>query len=281
MKKIYLLIFSTYLTINIGFAQVSLKQVWETSNTELKTPESVIYNEKNNLLYVSNINGEPTSKDGNGFISIMTTVGKIEKLEWIKGLDAPKGMGILNNKLYVADITKLVIIDIEKSVIEKTIEISGSQFLNDITISNDGVIYISDSFSKKVYTYSNGEIKTWLDGTQFKKPNGLLAEKNAVKLMDFDAGILYDVDYKSGNQTVVAKDFPQGGDEIVNVDKDEYIISLWPGEIYYLNKDVKTKLLDSKEQKINTADLWYIKKLNLVLVPTFFANKVIAYQLVK
>jgi hypothetical protein len=36
---------------------------------------------------------------------------------------------------------------------------------------------------------------------------------------------------------------------------------------------------DSTEKKINTADLYFAKELDLLLVPTFFDNQVVAYQI--
>jgi hypothetical protein len=80
----------------------------------LKTPESVIYAPKHYILFVSNIDGEPDQKDQKGFISkVSLSNGSITELNWLTGLDAPKGMAIYNNsKLYVSDITDLVEIEI-------------------------------------------------------------------------------------------------------------------------------------------------------------------------
>src|SRR5688572_23481869 len=79
----------------------SLRRVWET-DTLLRTPESVLHEPTENVLLVSNINGNGAVKDGNGFISKLTLEGQITSLEWATGLNAPKGMGISGNKLFVA-----------------------------------------------------------------------------------------------------------------------------------------------------------------------------------
>jgi hypothetical protein len=39
------------------------------------------------------------------------------------------------------------------------------------------------------------------------------------------------------------------------------------------------KLLDTSEVEINTADIDYVPGKNMVLVPTFFTNRVDAYKL--
>ncbi len=74
--------------------------------------ESVLFDSERKTLYVANIGGKPDAKDGLGFISKVGLDGKIENLKWVTGLDAPKGMGLYKNKLYVADVSRIVVIDI-------------------------------------------------------------------------------------------------------------------------------------------------------------------------
>ena len=87
--------------------QKRVSKLWETLN-ELKNPESVAYAPKQNILFVSNVNGKPDQKDKNGFIcEVSPSNGSIIDLNWVTGLDAPKGIAISNDgsKLYVSDIT--------------------------------------------------------------------------------------------------------------------------------------------------------------------------------
>jgi len=67
-------------------------KLWETPN-DLKNPESVAFAPKQNVLFVSNVNGKPTLKDQNGFISkVSPSNGSIIELNWVTGLNAPKGI---------------------------------------------------------------------------------------------------------------------------------------------------------------------------------------------
>ena len=93
------------------FIHEKLEFLWE-SKDDLRVPESVCYDDARNKIYVSNIDGKPSEKDGNGFISMLTTEGDIMNLKWVDGLDAPKGMGIHKGSLFVADIDNLRIIDL-------------------------------------------------------------------------------------------------------------------------------------------------------------------------
>src|SRR3989441_12055605 len=78
--------------------------------TGFLTPESVLYDSAQDVYFVSNINGSPTAKDNNGFISRVRPDGAVENLKFIEGghngvtLHAPKGMALRGDTLWVADI---------------------------------------------------------------------------------------------------------------------------------------------------------------------------------
>lgn len=252
---------------------------WKT-DTILKVPESVLYNTADKLIYVANINGKPDSADGNGFISRLNLDGSIAQLEWVKGLDAPKGMGVFKGKLYVTDIHKLVIIDIATASVEKSIVVDSSEFLNDVTIDAKGDVYFTDSGAKRIHLYKDGVVSLWTKDPLLLKPNGILAMENSLRIIDMETGLFYDADYATKKLTGVADTIP-GGDGVMQIAKNEYIISCWPGEVYYVKDAQVKKILDTKADKLNAADAWYIEEENLLLVPTFFGNSVMAYTITK
>jgi hypothetical protein len=256
---------------------LTLAKKWE-SDTLFKVPESVLYDPLRNVIYVANINGKSGEKDGNGFISRLLPDGRIEELEWISGLDAPKGMGLYQDKLYVADLTAVVVIDLKNGKIEKRIEVPGASFLNDLTIDTDGHVYISDSQTLRVYRLTDDIPRVWKEHTEWQKPNGLLALEGALHLIDMNNGKLYELSYKNGGIRTLATAIPSG-DGIVAIGKDEYLISNWNGEILHVHKGNVHKILDTKAEKKQAADIWYIPSERLLLVPTFFANTVAAYTL--
>ena len=104
---LYFSLFSVEKTTNF-----EVEKQWETDG--LSTPESICFDPGENMFFVSNIVGRPSAKDGNGFITKLDSTGKIVSLKWIDGLNAPKGLAICGNKLFVADIDALVKIDIRK-----------------------------------------------------------------------------------------------------------------------------------------------------------------------
>lgn len=257
--------------------QASLVKKWETEAV-LSIPESVLFDKSQNILYVSNINGESGEKDGNGFISKLTTSGKVIELEWIKNLDAPKGMGMVGKLLYIADLTKVIVVDTQTGQRVKEISPDGAQFLNDVTVDAKGTVYVSDSSGKKVYKIVNDVATVYVESPDFQKPNGLLATADKMYVIDMGSGIFYNVD--ASNQLVKAAEGLMGGDGIVPVGKNDFLVSNWNGEISYVTAGGQTKiLLDTKAEKLNAADIEFLEKEKLVLVPTFFGNKVVAYEL--
>ncbi len=248
---------------------------WET-DTLLTTCESVIYDSVNNVLYVANINGQPTGKDGNGFISQVSLDGKITNLKWATGMDAPKGMGLFNGKLYVADINRIHEIEIASGKITNTYMVDSAKFLNDITVDATGKVYVSDTGAGNIVVLDNGKISVWLTGVA--GVNGLLAEGNNMQMVSFATGVFSTVD--ASKQITMRADSIDNGDGVEAVGNGAYLVSSWNGMVHYVGADGKPiKLLDTKDDKINAADIEYIASKKLLLVPTFFKNKVRAYEL--
>ena len=255
-------------------SQHQLVKKWET-DTLLKVPESVLYDAKNNVLYTANIDGQPNDKDGRGSIGRGGLDGKILSAEWGQGLNAPKGMGIHKKFLYVADVDEVVVINTRDGSINKRIPVAGSTFLNDITIDKKGVVYVSDSRTKKVHRIRKGKVTTHLENLQ--GPNGLLVHNKQLYVLD--NGGLYRVE-ENKSLTKITDGMEGGTDGIENVTGDEFLVSCWGGVIYYVKADgSKEKLLDTREQKVNSADIGYDSKNRIVYVPTFWKNNVVAYEL--
>jgi len=255
-----------------------ITEVWRT-DTLLLTSESVIYDSKRDVLYVTNLNMEPRLKDGNGFVSRVSTDGKIIDLHWIDGIHSPKGTAIAGDTLYVADIDELIVIDITKGVITRKVPVIGAGMLNDITSDRDGNLYISDSDANKILKYSNGGLTDWLT-TGLNLPNGLLAENGRLLLASMGTQDMVAIDLNSKSVTKLADSLGAADGISYTGIKDCYIVTDWNGEIFIVNPDnTRTSLLKTSDKQINTADCEYIAEKNLLLVPTFFKNSVIAYRL--
>ncbi|HYW96174.1 MAG TPA: hypothetical protein VE870_11335, partial [Bacteroidales bacterium] len=61
-----------------------------------------------------------------------------------------------------------------------------------------------------------------------------------------------------------------------------WLVSNWAGEIFMIYPDYhKVSLLNTQDEKINSADITYVPDKGLLFVPTFFANRIMAYKLIK
>lgn len=276
MKKT-ILILSLALISAVTFSQ-NITKVWESDSLFLK-PESALYDSEKNIVYISNINGEYLAKDGNGFISKLKTNGEIEVLKWVDGLDNPQGMGLYRQKLYVADINRVVRIDTRTAKIDKVYHADNAVFLNDITVDANGDIYVSDCFGNKIYKISDEKMNVWIESDFLSKPNGLLCTKNDVLVLNMESKRAFAINKltKKSHQLFSGIDNLDG---IVADGRNGYIVSgAWQGQLFIIDADGGKKLLaDLGKEKIIVADIEYIADENLLIVPTL--NKtVIGFRL--
>ena len=206
--------------------------------TGLKTPESVVQ-AKDGAIYISEIN--EFGKDGDGQISKVDTQGNVTV--FATGMDDPKGLAMIGDKLYVADKTR--VLEVNK---DGTWQVYAAQkafpstpvFLNDLEADRFGNLYVSDSGGLKsggqIFKITkNGTVSIVVDSknSEILAPNGLVSEgRNHLLEVDFESGILYRVNLRTGATTKLAEGFG-GGDGLVKTKTGKIFISDWKnGKIY-------------------------------------------------
>lgn len=253
--------------------QHSLEKIWETDSI-VAVPESVLPDATKNILYVSLIDGGGWDVDGKGGIGQLGLDGKNYNATWITGLNAPKGLGMSGNRLYAADVSEVVVVDIQKGEIEKKIAIDGASGLNDITVSDKGIVYVSDSRTAKIWRIENDQPVLYLDN--MKGVNGLKAMGDELVIASGKSFVRADA---QKNIKPIAE-LPQGGDGIEPLDNGDFIVTAWAGYVFYVYADGRVEtLLDTHLEKKNTADIGYDKEKKIIYVPTFNAKTVMAYRL--
>lgn len=274
LKKLLLSIILIVGINSLVSAQHSIKKIWQTVD-HIPVPESVLFDATSKTLFVSLIDGEGNVKDGIGGVGKLNLDGSVQNLNWITGLNAPKGLGVYKGKMYVADLTEVVVIDIKKGKILKKIDIPGTIFLNDITVDNKGAVYVSDTRKNLVFKIVNDKPELYLEN---------VTNANGLKAIGTDLYILAGPELWKADQskkiTKVAVGFEKGGDGLEPVGNGDFIVTCWPGIIYYVYANGKfDKMLDTQAEKINTADIGFDAKNRIIYVPTFLKNSVIAYKL--
>lgn len=282
--------------------QTKVNKLWETP-TNLKNPESVAYAPKQNVLFVSNVNGKPDQRDQNGFISkVLPSNGSIIDLNWVTGLDAPKGIATSNDgsKLYVSDITDLVEIDIANGKIIKRFNAPGSSFLNDVVSDKQGNIYVSDTSTNTIYKLdvnlgnSTSSLEAWLQSPQLNGPNGLHIDNNKNKLVVVSLGPLSKpgggievIDLKNKTISSLGKEgttSPFGGLDGIESDSTEthyYVTDNPAGKLYDVIADGTRYITLIDLHTKGAADLGYIPDQSTIIIPLMQDNKLVAYKLVQ
>ena len=212
------------------------QKLWEASG--FKQPESVVFDRAAGAIYVSNVNGDPMKKDGNGFISKLGPDGKVVTIEWVKGLDSPTGLALANGKLYAADVDRIAEIDIAKGEIIQRYEAPGSKFLNDLTADKTGRVYASDMVTNSIWVLDGGKLSLLMQDDALDNPNGLLAEDGRLVVAswgkmapDFSTkvpGHMKVVDLATKKVSALGDSTPAGNFDGVEPDgKGGYLVTDW------------------------------------------------------
>jgi len=119
----------------------------------LSSPEALSFDAAQNVYFISNVNGTPGVKDGNGFISRVTADGVMDSLHFIQGgrdsvtLDSPMGSRVQGDTLWVVDVDKLRGFNTHTGAPLTVVDFAplGAHFLNDLAIDSTGEFYITDT----------------------------------------------------------------------------------------------------------------------------------------
>lgn len=259
-----------------AFYSPRLDKVW-TSPAGLNVPESSFYNQADKTIYVSNIVGMHNIKDNEGYISKLNEKGEFIEKEWVKGLNAPKGLACTKTKLYVTDIDRVVEVDLSNGNITKTYANAKSKSLNDVTVAADGRVFISDSGGNCIFYVGKDSLEVFLESDQLERMNGIYANNNLLYLGSKDNFI--SVDRKTKAIKILAE---KTGylDGIEMVGSNKFVTSDFQGKVQLIEpgKGIEN-LVNTIGIKVNAADLGYIPSLKLLLVPTFYDNKIVAFRL--
>jgi sugar lactone lactonase YvrE len=162
-------------------------EIWRASG--FQQPESALFDAANNRIIVSNIVGNPGEADGNGYLSVLSANGKTIAQHWTDGMDAPKGSAISGGKLYVADITKVRVVDLASGKLVSTIDVPGAVFLNDVTSDRSGKIYVTDMLADAIYRIDGDKPELFVKDAMLASPNGVVADGDRLIVASWGKGI--------------------------------------------------------------------------------------------
>ncbi len=268
----------------------------EVANVGFDTPESVLHDPAADVYIVSNIGGDPATKDNNGFLSRLSPTGEVIELRWVAGgqdgvvLHAPKGLALKGDTLFVTDIDSLRAFHRETGAPLGARGAEGAGFLNDPAVGADGAIYVTDSGlaagpqglapngSDAVYRFApDGTATAFARTPELSNPNGVIVDGDALIIVPFGSNEIYRLDV-AGMRTPVAQ-LPGGQiDGIVRVSDGSLLASSWEAQAVF-RVDSSGTVTPVVEGVSSPADIGYDATRNRVLVPVFTENRVMIVPL--
>ncbi len=262
------------------------RATWETPAIFL-TPESVLRDAARGVLYVSSFDNQYEQRDlPTGYISRLGLDGVLLDAQWITGLRAPCGMAIRDDRLFVAVREGVAEIDISRGVVAELHPIPDAVFLNDVAIDAQGRVYVSDTRPSlappavSVWRLSGRDLTPWLIASDVGRANGLLVDGEDLLVGSTQGGRLMAVNLESRAVRTVIGLGAGVVDGLRSDGRGGVLVSLWEGQLFHLDADGRlTELLDLLPAQRNTADFEYLPDRRLLLIPTFLANTVAAYEI--
>ncbi len=259
---------------------------------QLQAPEAARWDADQSVWFVANINGEPAGKDNNGYISRISPDGKIETAKFIAGgakgvtLNAPKGMAITGDTLWVADIDAVRAFNRRTGAPFASVKVTGAKFLNDAAVGPDGAIYLTDTgvaadFSHpgpdRIYQTKDGKATVALESAELSGPNGITwvpDEEEFVIVSFLGTNIMA---WKPGEKTVRTLGTGPGQQDGVEVLPDGgLLITSWTDSSLFVLKDGRSTRVAYPVP--SAADIGFDGK-SKVLVPLLGENRVEFWEL--
>jgi sugar lactone lactonase YvrE len=261
----------------------------------LHEPESALWDSAGGVWLVSNVNGSPLARDDNGFISRLDALGRPLLWLWIDGadpevaLDAPKGMALRGDTLFVADIAVVRLFSRSTGRPLGEWVVPGATFLNDLAVGPDGTLYATDtglrlgangaerSGSDAVWRFNaRGAAEAVARDTALGEPNGVLAELGGLTVVTLGSGAVYRLDAR-GRRTDLPKP-PHGAlDGVVRANDGSLLVSSWEGKAVYRLKGEGpwTTEVDSVE---SPADIGWNRQQGRLAIPLMGQNRLLVRE---
>jgi len=264
-------------------------------STHLSHPESVISDGQ--FLYVTNMGkgGDPTARDGDGYISKLSLDGKVIDSSFgdVK-LNAPKGTAIVRGMLYVADINRIMGFELinGRKLVEINLGSAGTNFANDLAVKDAFTLFVSATDIGKVFEVNirSGNVTAVAD---VKGANGLTYDKATNRLYvcsfnfeNMQGGEIGVVSWKNQVPAYEKIDGIQGAfDGLALIDDHTLIVSDWGAMDHpagFVEKfDITTKKVTKLDWPVifGPADFYYDAKGNRLIIPVLVGEKILIQPL--
>ena len=255
-------------------------EAWE-SGEQFKTPESVVWDPEREQFYVSNYDALQTGPaSGAQTVSRVSAQGELLESEWISGLHNPTGMVLQGERLWVVDRQAVVEVNVATGEVVKRHAMPEGGFPNDIALSPDGDLYVSDPGLNQIHRIRGEEVSVWIDDPEIEDPNGLCADRTFLYVGNNGDGRVKAVNLETKEVRTVTR-LGSGIIDGLALDRDgDLLATHWQGRVFRITADGDVeKLIDTSVLGRFLADFGYLPESNRIVVPTFYGNRLVAYDL--
>ena len=259
--------------------------------TGLESPNSFVGDPSGKEYFISNINGDREARDNNGFITKLDPNGKITNLKFIQGgvadilLHAPKGLALVGQILYVADLDQLKGFDktTGKLLVTVSFPAVSSQHavsLTDVTAEPTGLLYVSDQSGNAIYKINpsaNHQVALLIHDDRLAGPTGIAVHPKTGHLIvvSWEKGKILEVTPEGQLTELESNGFFTGRfQNLSGVDFDRwgnmYLSDLTKGKIWRMTRDHRFQVI--AEYLLAPADISIDRANNLILVPYHYAH---------
>lgn len=251
-------------------------------------PASFIVDHSTGTYYVSNVVGASRAKDNNAFIAKIDGSGKLIDRHFIRSskngvtLNAPKGLAISGDDLYVTDIESVRRFDKNSGKLLGTVDLAllGARDLNGLALSPDGQLFVSDTRGNTIFKIDPAkgyQVTILARGTGLSHPRGMVYETPHNRLLIATGSQKIIAVDRRGNLLTVFKgafksldgiDLDRQGNMIVSNSK--------AGEIYRIKK--YSTLETIRKNMVTPVGISFDSRNHQVLVPSFDGGIVFTFS---
>ncbi|HSA62949.1 MAG TPA: hypothetical protein VLE03_11990 [Nitrospiraceae bacterium] len=254
--------------------------------TGLESPNSFVGDPLGKEYFISNINGEPEARDNNGFITKLDTEGKVTSLKFIQGgvadvlLHAPKGLALVGQILYIADLDQLKGFDKTTGKLIVTVSFPtpssrGTVSLTDVAAGPGGLLYASDQAANTIYRIdpaANHRVNLLIHDDRLAGPAGVAVHPrtNHLIAVSWEKGKILEITPEGQLTELESNGFFTGRfQNLSGVDFDRwgnmYVSDFTKGKIWRMTRDNRFRVI--AEYLPAPADISIDRANNLILVP--------------
>ncbi len=240
-----------------------------TAAGEFCEPETVLPLPDDTLL-ISNVCD--FRQTGNGFLTLLDGAGEVIDWRVVEGLDAPLGMALVDGLLYVVDNNQVRILEWPGYKASEIVSLE-TQVANDIAVSADHTLYVTDTARGEVTVITPGREQSLLVGAAaFSGANGIHIDG---KVLYVGGERLWRVDLEDSTVSPIGPAWLADIDGIEMEADGTLQITPVGGPLIRLGPEIQVLGGDG----VSSANHGYAERLKLALIPTGFDNTVLAIQL--